>query len=293
MPHTVYSGGHVPGLSPAALDARECQIAVLGTNGNVVYANEAWSRSARSGESSAASADLGTNYLQTIQSSALLRAAQVVSGVGAVLASQVDEFSLEYQHDSESQQRSFYMSVIACDISGARHAVIAHRALSPHNSERCLAGVSARLESLFDATSHVVWSTTPDGCLGYFSSGWSKLFGLATAKLHPGDRQKWRDLWLVALAEGEPYEIDYRVQLEEEHAKWYFERGMPVCLTSTGKPDAWLVTATPLDRHKNREHTLCEMVHRRNDFFTTLLHELRNPLAPMASALQSLHPAAD
>jgi signal transduction histidine kinase len=189
------------------------------------------------------------------------------------------------------------MSVIACDISGARQTVITHVAMSSISGEPGC-GTSGGLARLVEATAHIVWSTTPDGRLDYFSPGWSKLFGLATsgealaprilARLHGSDRQNWQDRWIAALADGEPYEVEYRLQRDGEPATWYFERGMPVCLTGGPKPDAWLMTATPLDRHKHCEQTLRDMVSRRDDFFATLMHELRNPLAPIANALQSL-----
>jgi signal transduction histidine kinase len=189
------------------------------------------------------------------------------------------------------------MSVIACDISGARHTVISHRAMSSINAEGGY-GVSGNLARLLDATTHIVWSATPDGRLDYFSPSWSKLFGEPSTgevlaprileRLHESDRRKWQDQWIAALTEGRPYEVEYRVQSDGDLATWYFERGMPVRLTGGDQPDAWLMTATPLDVHKQREQKLREMVTRRDEFFATLLHELRNPLAPIANALDAL-----
>jgi signal transduction histidine kinase len=188
------------------------------------------------------------------------------------------------------------MSVVAYGIPSGQPVVIAPRVVTAAHGESAATGASGGLARLFDATSHVVWSTTASGCLTYCSSGWSTLFGLAVAgepvaprilgQLHPTDRDKWQDQWRAALESGEAYEIEYR--LEGAHACWYIERGMPVFLTSSGRPDAWLMTATPVDRQKDCEQALRNMVHRRDDFFATLLHELRNPLAPIANAVESL-----
>jgi signal transduction histidine kinase len=187
------------------------------------------------------------------------------------------------------------MSVIACDIPSGQCAVIAHRAYGM-GGVPAPSGIPGELARLFDATSHVVWSTTADGRLTYCSSGWSDLFGSADAgelvaprivgRLHASDQQKWEDQWLAALDSGAAYEVEYR--LEGTQARWYVERGMPVFFTGSGLPDAWLMTATPVDRHKRCEQALRNMVHRRDDFFATLLHELRNPLAPIANAVESL-----
>jgi signal transduction histidine kinase len=188
------------------------------------------------------------------------------------------------------------MSVIACDIPSGQCSVIAQHAISVMSGGPAPGGIPGELARLFDATNHVVWSTSSEGDLTYCSSGWNKLFGLAAVgepvvprivgRLHAGDQQKWQDQWLAALDSGQAYEVEYR--LEGAHSRWYVERGMPVFFTSGGPPDAWLMTATPVDRHKRCEQALRNMVHRRDDFFATLLHELRNPLAPIANAVESL-----
>jgi signal transduction histidine kinase len=163
--------------------------------------------------------------------------------------------------------------------------------------DRASHGASDGLARLFDAVPHIVWSADPDGHLDYFNSAWIRLIGspagerVETAmlnKLHVSDRKRWCERWRDALAFGEPYEIEYRLQLLDEPARWYLERGLPVRAVNDGEHERWLMTATRIDIQKRREEELCEMVHRRDEFFATLLHELRNPLAPMASALELL-----
>jgi signal transduction histidine kinase len=83
--------------------------------------------------------------------------------------------------------------------------------------------------------------------------------------------------------------MEYRLHSESDGGvHWYLERGTPVHASKDAPLDRWLVTATLIDNNKLREHELQSMLHRRDEFFATLLHELRNPLAPIANALELL-----
>jgi PAS domain S-box-containing protein len=154
------------------------------------------------------------------------------------------------------------------------------------------------LAKFIDTVPHIVWSATADGRLAYFNSSWTRLLGTTAGvsvetallgKLHVSDRQRWCERWRRALESGEPYEMEYRLQSESDgRARWYLERGTPVHASKDGPLDCWLVTATLIDDHKLREDELHSMLLRRDEFFATLLHELRNPLAPIENALELL-----
>jgi PAS domain S-box-containing protein len=304
MPQSTSTHDHLHALRHAALDALDCQVAVLAASGNVVFVNEAWTRSARSGELSATSCDLGTNFLESVQRMPLARSEQVVEGVRAVLARRFNRFSVEYPHqdcadESEAHERRFHMSVTACDISGSPHAVISHRTISvtkPNDQPELKS--EDRLPRLIDSAPHIVWSATNDGRLDFFNAAWTRLIGAGAGavveeallrRIHPGDAERWRRRWHGALERGEPYEIEYRLNVgDTETAQWYLERGAPLHVAGSGEIECWLMTATLIDSAKRQEEELRNMLHRRDEFFATLLHELRNPLAPITNALELL-----
>jgi PAS domain S-box-containing protein len=290
---------YLRGLPRAALDALDCQIAVVATGGKVVLVNEAWRRSMRSGETSVVRSDVGTNYLQMVQQSAGSSAEQVIEGVRAVLARRINRFSVEYPDQNNSQGRWVQLSVSGCDISGSPHAVIAHRTIcSSALKDPYPLAAPERLASMIDAVPHIVWSATSDGRLAYFNAAWSRLIGAGAGvsveaallqKMHADDRQRWRERWRHALESGEPYEVEYRLESENHgSARWYLERGTPMRAAGSCELESWLVTATLIDEDKLREEELRDHLHRRDDFFVTLLHELRNPLAPIANAVEIL-----
>jgi len=112
-------------------------------------------------------------------------------------------------------------------------------------------------------------------------------------RVHPDDGQRWLATWRGALAAGQPYEIEHRMLSGEDGGtRWYLQRGIPLREPS-GNIEHWLVTASPIDEHKHKEEELRALLHRKDEFFATLLHELRNPLAPIASALELLGRQSD
>jgi signal transduction histidine kinase len=153
------------------------------------------------------------------------------------------------------------------------------------------------LARFLDVLPHVVWSATPDGRLHDFNSAWSRLIGAAKGervetamlkRLHANAQQRWCEHWRDALESGEPYEIEYRLQVDQEAAHWYLERGTPVPQAGYATLQPWLVTATRIASQKRREEELLEKVNWRDEFFSILLQELRNLLAPIANAVELL-----
>lgn len=152
--------------------------------------------------------------------------------------------------------------------------------------------------SLIQAVHHIVWSTNAEGRLRFGNSAWSRLIGFPcgvdveaalAARIHFSDRKRRSEQWQHALDSREPYEVEYRLELSEGKAPcWYLEQGTPVRVAEDGLPVGWAVIATPIGAGKRREEDLLAALRRRDDFFAVLLHELRNPLTPIAMALQLL-----
>jgi len=151
---------------------------------------------------------------------------------------------------------------------------------------------------MMDQIPHLVWSVTADGHVDYFNSAWQHLTGagagadLETAMLQrvfPDDRERWRTCWRTTLETGEPTHMEYRLQPQSQDApQWYLERATPVRSGDSSRPQAWLATATLIDEERLREEELRSRLHERDQFLVTLLHELRNPLAPISNALDLL-----
>jgi len=188
------------------------------------------------------------------------------------------------------------MTVTACEGHRAANTIVAHWEIPPAN--RVSRGNTEILAKIMDSVPQLIWSTTPNGLLEYGNSAWKSAvsadYGVPVEsallpRLHNADQEAWRQQWLAALRTGEAYEFEYRLEtLTQDSRRWLLERGTPVRDAKTGELQRWIMTGTPIDRYKRTEETLRLQLNQRDDFLATVLHELRNPLTPIAGALERL-----
>ncbi len=162
--------------------------------------------------------------------------------------------------------------------------------------EEAIRAQTHRFSRLVDTIPQFVWTASPDGRLVYCNSAWQQRVGacrgapveaVMSALLHPEDRARWLAVWHGALESGKPYEIEYRMQSRTEgEPKWYLERGVPG--SSEERLERWFITATLLEEQKRREEGMQSLLRRKEQYFVSVLHELRNPLAPIANAVELL-----
>lgn len=160
---------------------------------------------------------------------------------------------------------------------------------------------AGRFARLLDSIAPLLCVVNDAGRLEYCNANWRKVFAagegdsLAAAvleRLHPEDRQRWLASWTDALEHGKPYHSEHRLlgpSLGEY--LWCRESADPV-RDDEDTIEAWVITGTWIDEQRRTEADLRALLARKDDFFATLLHELRNPLAPIANALELLgrHP---
>jgi signal transduction histidine kinase len=280
----------------AALDALECQVAVVSASGRIVVANEAWRR-ITAAVPSAAQGSPGANYFDVFRDAQLPRETRTVAqGVRDVLAQKLSGYSVEYSCDNIEQQWWFHMNATPCNIAGAPHVIVAQRSItSTKVVEEALRAQKRRLLQIVDALPQLVCVVTKDGKIEYCNTRWRDAFGecegaLAESaiadRLHPDDRHAWLSAWCGALESGKPFDFEHRALTAGVYA-WYRQRGAP--MNESGAADNhWLVSLLPDDERRLKELELETLLHRKDEFFATLLHELRNPLAPISNALELL-----
>lgn len=117
--------------------------------------------------------------------------------------------------------------------------------------------------------------------------------------VHPDDRPGTRAAWTAAVASGTTYEREHRGRFADGSWGWVLARAVPV-RNETGAIIEWIGSATDITARKEAEDALrqSESAHQaarreaerankaKDEFLAMLGHELRNPLAPMLTALQ-------
>lgn len=161
----------------------------------------------------------------------------------------------------------------------------------------------ARFRTIANLVPQMVWSTLPDGFHDYFNQRWYDYTGMPDGStdgegwngmFHPDDREIAWERWRHSLATGDPYEIEYRLRDRHGEYQWVLGRALPV-RDESGTIVRWMGTCTPIHELKRVQQALeasqaaLRLADQHKDqFLATLAHELRNPLAPIATAAQVL-----
>lgn len=153
-----------------------------------------------------------------------------------------------------------------------------------------------RFHALLVATSDVVYRLNPDCTELRFLAG--KDF--VPDKTDPGT--SWWDRYIPkdeqprlraameeAMHRGGLFEMEHRILRADGVVCWTSSRAVPI-KDATGKVLEWLGTASDITARKNREQGLLDADRHKNEFLAILAHELRNPLAPMVSAMEIMRP---
>ncbi len=174
------------------------------------------------------------------------------------------------------------------DISGIRAA------------ERALKESEARFKVIANAMPQSVWSTRPDGFHDYYNEQWYAFTGMPHGStdgdgwndiFHPDDQAAAWEKWRHSLQTGAPYEIEYRLRHHSGQYRWVLGRALPV-RAEDGTIVRWMGTCTDIHEQKLAQQALQEADRRKDEFLAMLAHELRNPLAPIATAASLLAMAA-
>ena len=165
-----------------------------------------------------------------------------------------------------------------------------------------------RFRTIANLVPQMVWSARANGEVDYCNQRWYDFTGLPEGAtrghewdvaLHPDDRDRAWTLWRRCLATGEPYDIEYRMRFNTGEYRWVLGRALPM-RDATGQIVRWMGTCTDIQDQKGVQEVLersqeaLRTADRQKDHFLAMLaHELRNPLAPIATAAQLLKMAPD
>jgi PAS domain S-box-containing protein len=163
------------------------------------------------------------------------------------------------------------------------------------NVEAALRQSEARFQAMTNAMPQMVWATQPEQETDYFNDrileftgqpkeavtgdGWANF-------IHPDDITGASLAWQHALANGTPLEDEYRLRHHSGEYRWVLGRALP--LRRDDGTNHWIGTFTDIHDQKLAAEQLQVANKRKDEFLAMLAHELRNPLAPVANAVQLL-----
>jgi PAS domain S-box-containing protein len=153
-----------------------------------------------------------------------------------------------------------------------------------------------RMRFLSDTVPSIIWTCAPDGALTYGNSYWREYYGidqrggppqLVDVLVHPDDAAEVKRLVGSSLAAGQAFEFEARHRRHDGAFRWFITRAVP-WRGDAGTLLSWFGVTTDIHEQKELQERLREADRRKDEFLATLAHELRNPLAPIQSALHAL-----
>ncbi len=168
------------------------------------------------------------------------------------------------------------------------------------NAELSTRDSEEKFRALVAASAQMVWTTDSDGNVMEDSPSWRAFTGQSVQEclgtgwidaIHAEDRDATVMLWRQCVATQSPFETEYRVHHISGQWRWTHARAVPL-RNERGVLRGWVgmsadVTerkATEIAQHE-AEAALREANRRKDEFLAMLGHELRNPLAPLRSAM--------
>ena len=155
---------------------------------------------------------------------------------------------------------------------------------------------ASKYHTIANALPQIIWSTQPDGFHDYYNQQWYDYTGVPPgsadgegwkALFYAEDRPLAMEKWRHCLTTGEFYQIEYRLRHHSGQYRWVLGRAQPI-RDAQGLIVRWMGTCTDIHEQKLAQQALQHADRLKDEFLAMLAHELRNPLAPIATAADLL-----
>lgn len=179
--------------------------------------------------------------------------------------------------------------------------------VSPHverrRQEEALRRSEERFRLMADSVPHLVWITRADGTVEFVNRQWTDYTGLRIGSdgqaptlaelVHPDDLAPSVAVFASARATGQAFSVEQRMRSAQGEYRWFLVRGEPSRDPATDEVVRWFGTSVDIHDLKLAQQALADDDRRKDEFLAMLAHELRNPLAPIATAAHLLERVAD
>jgi PAS domain S-box-containing protein len=162
--------------------------------------------------------------------------------------------------------------------------------------EQALRESEERFRTLADATPVLIWGSGTDKGCNYFNKQWLDFTGRTIEQemgdgwsegVHPEDWDRCLATYGAAFNARTPFTMEYRLKRHDGEYRWVVDTGVPR-FTPDSTFTGYIGSCIDITDRKRTEEELRESDRRKEEFLAVLSHELRNPLAPMQTALDLL-----
>jgi two-component system CheB/CheR fusion protein len=165
--------------------------------------------------------------------------------------------------------------------------------------EEALRESEERFRTMTDAAPMMVWGSGTDKLCNYFNKQWLNFTGRTVEQevgngwsegLHPDDLERCLNTYHTAFDARKPFLMEYRLRRHDGEYRWVMDTGVPR-FAPDGTFSGYIGSCFDITERKRAEEELRSADRRKEEFLAVLSHELRNPLAPIQTALDLLEQA--
>jgi PAS domain S-box-containing protein len=153
-----------------------------------------------------------------------------------------------------------------------------------------------RFRTMADAIPIMIWGSGTDALCDYFNKQWLDFTGRTFEQemgngwsegVHADDLKRCVDTYRFAFDAREPFLMEYRLRRHDGEYRWVLDAGVPR-YGRDGTFSGYIGSCLDITDRKEAEEKLRNADRRKEEFLAVLSHELRNPLAPIRTALDLL-----
>lgn len=157
----------------------------------------------------------------------------------------------------------------------------------------------SRFRVMADCAPVMIWMSNLDKLCDWFNKPWLDFSGRTLEQewgfgwaegVHPDDYDRCVQIYTTAFDRREPFTMDYRLRRRDGVYRWILDNGAPR-YAADGSFTGYIGSCIDIHERKDLEAELRRQAEalqlqdrRKDEFLAMLAHELRNPLAPIASA---------
>lgn len=181
----------------------------------------------------------------------------------------------------------------AADMMARASTLLAERDATLQDSE-------ARFKALADNMVQLAWMTDEHGRILWFNRRWYDYTGADrqdfvdtqwVCHFHPSQAETAKVEFLQHVQSGQPWETTLAIHDRKGGYRWFLTSALPL-RDRQGRITHWFGTHTDVTAQREIQESLEESHVRKDEFISILAHELRNPLAPVRTAVEILKRAS-
>lgn len=152
-----------------------------------------------------------------------------------------------------------------------------------------------RFHTLADNIPQLAWMADATGWIFWYNNRWFEYTGTNLEDMrgwgwqrihHPDHVQRVTQKFVEHVSKGEEWEDTFPIRGKDGEYRWFLSRAVPI-QSKAGSDNTvrWFGTNTDVTAQRESELALLDADRRKDEFLAVLAHELRNPLAPIRTAL--------